>query len=72
MKSHGSYARERAVLTDKGMAAMNVVLPALNRSRGSELVAASTQASTQTGKGKLNELVSSIFEGITKGVMGSF
>ena len=65
-------AATTVVLTDKALAAMNVVPPALNRTRGSELVEASTQATTQAGKSRLNETLGAIFEGITKGVIGSF
>lgn len=72
--SNGTIPRERVQLTAKAIAAMNVVPPALGRSRGSELVDA-TQASAEARRGKLAELgsglISSVVEGITKGVLNS-
>jgi len=66
---------DRSVLTAKALAAMNAVPPALDQSRGTELVKASTQASTEEGKNRLIELVGTLFEkaaeGITKGMLGS-
>jgi hypothetical protein len=67
--SHGPHPRERAQLTDKALAAMNVVPPSLGRSRGAELVDATKQASTVAGRGRLNELVAAVVEGITRAVI---
>jgi hypothetical protein len=68
---NGAHPRERAQLTDKALVAMNVVPPSLGRTRGSELVDATKQASTEAGRGKLSDLVSAVVEGITKGVLGA-
>jgi len=46
-------AATTVVLTDKALAAMNVVPPALNRTRGSELMEASTQATHKLEKADL-------------------
>jgi hypothetical protein len=56
------------VLTTKGMAAMNIVPPSLSRPLGSELADASKQASTESGKTKIAELMGSFFGSF----MGSF
>ena len=67
--SYGHHARERNVLTDKALVAMNVVPPSLNQSRGSELVDAAKQASSDTGKNKLGELAGTIIGSIIKSVL---
>jgi hypothetical protein len=69
--SNGVHPRERAQLTDKALTAMNVVPPSLGRSRGSELIDATKQASTEAGRGKLSGLVAAVVEGITKAVLSS-
>lgn len=69
--SNGHIPRERVQLRDKALVAMNVVPPSLGRSRGTELIDATKQASTESGRGKLGEMVTSVVEGITRGVMGS-
>jgi hypothetical protein len=50
------------------MAAMNIVPPSLSRPLGSELADASKQASTESGKTKIAELMGSFFGSF----MGSF
>jgi hypothetical protein len=67
--SHGHHPRERDVLTDKALVAMNVVPPSLNQSRGSELVDATKQASSEIGRIKLGEIVGSIIGSIIKTVL---
>lgn len=72
---NGSHPRERVQLTDKALVAMNVVPPQLDRSRGSELVDASKQGAPDRRRSKFAELgsgiISSVVEGITKGVLGA-
>ncbi len=67
--SHGSFPRERVILTDKALVAMNVVPPSLNQSRGSELVDASKQAASETGKNRIAELVGTVLGSIAKTMM---
>lgn len=57
--SYGHHPRERDILTDKALAAMNVVPPSLDHTRGSELVDATKDASSESGKRKLAELAGS-------------
>ncbi len=66
--SHG-HPRDRCILTDKALTAMNVVPPSLNQSRGSELVDASRQATSETGKNRIAELVGTVLGSIAKTMM---
>jgi hypothetical protein len=68
--SNGSLPRERVQLTDKALFAMNVVPPSLNKSRGAELVEASKSASSASGREWVGQIISSITEGFTKGMIG--
>lgn len=58
--AHGTMNHERAFLTDKAFAAMNIV-PDFGQTLGSQLVNATEEASSETGKNKIAELVGSFF-----------
>jgi hypothetical protein len=62
------------VLTTKGMAALNVVPPSLNRPLGSELAEATKQASTEGGKTRISQMMGdfwgSFIGSFTKSVSG--
>jgi hypothetical protein len=66
IQAYGGNARERAVLTDKALAAMNVVPPTLGRSRGSELAAATKEAKSVSGWAKLVELAGTLIGSVIK------
>jgi hypothetical protein len=68
IRALGPLRSDGVVLTTKGMAAMNIVPPSLSRPLGSELADASKQASTESGKTKIAELMGSFFGSF----MGSF
>jgi len=67
--SCGAHPRERAILTAKTLTAMNVVPPSLNQSRGSELVDATKQASSATGRNTITEHVGTLIGSIIKSVI---
>jgi hypothetical protein len=67
--SNGHHPRDRDVLTDKALAAMNVVQPALGMTRGSELVDATKEAASEAGKGRIAELVGTVIGSIIKTVI---
>jgi hypothetical protein len=73
--SLGTMPHELAFLTDKALAAMNVVPPTLGRSLGSELVKATKQASSENGKNKIAEVagsfIGSIIGSVTKSLGGT-
>lgn len=69
--SDGNILREKVRLTEKALVAMNAVPSSLGRSRGSELVEATKQASTDAGRSKLVEIIAGLAEGVTKGVFGA-
>lgn len=55
----GTMPYERAFLTDKALAAMNAI-PSFGQTLGSELVKATEQASSESGKNKIAELVGTL------------
>jgi hypothetical protein len=75
VRSQGHFPVERMVLTTKGMAALNIVPPSLNRPLGSEIAEATKEASTEGGKTKIAELMSDFFGfllgSFTKSISGS-
>jgi hypothetical protein len=60
----GSHMRERDLLTDKALSAMNVVPPSLSQTRGAELVDATRQATSTDGKSRIAKLVGNMIGGI--------
>jgi hypothetical protein len=68
--SYACHARERAVLTDKALFVMNAVPSNLDqRTRGSELVEATQQANSESGRRKLGELTGALFGAMLKAMM---
>lgn len=67
--TYGGNPREHIFLTDKALTAMNVVPPALGRSRGSELVDATKEAKTESGRANLAGLVGTLIGSIIKSII---
>jgi hypothetical protein len=59
--SYASHARERAVLTDKALWAMNAVPERLSQRLGSQLIDAAKQGSSDEGKRKLSGIIGEFF-----------
>jgi hypothetical protein len=74
VRSRGPLSLEGVVLTTKGIAAMNVVPPSLNRRLGSELADATKEASTEEGKIRLSQMMGnfwgSLIGSFTKSISG--
>lgn len=59
--SYASHARERAVLTDKALWAVNAVPERLGQRLGSQLIDATKQGSSDEGKRKLGGIIGEFF-----------
>src|SRR5262249_49702092 len=57
VRCNGHLVLDGVVLTTKGLAAMNVVLPSLSRPLGAELAEAAGQASTEGGKTRISQMM---------------
>jgi hypothetical protein len=72
IRAPGPLPSDGVVLTTKGMAALNAVPPSLGRPLGSELADATKQASTESGKIKMAELMGTLFGSFMGSVMKKF
>jgi hypothetical protein len=68
--SNGHHPRDRDVLTDKALAVMNVVPPALGKSRGTELVEVTEQAASEHRRNQLIDLAGSLIGSIIRSALG--